>query len=97
LILEVATLQVRAGQAQEFEAAFTRARPIIASMRGFISLELVRCLEVENKYVLLVRWQTLADHVEGFRRSAEYQQWKALLHHFYEPTPLVEHYAALDD
>ena len=92
MILEIATLVVRRGREQEYEAAFGRARDIIARMRGFISLELVRCLEIESKYVLLVRWETLADHVEGFRQSPEYQQWRALLHPFYEPTPQVEHY-----
>jgi heme-degrading monooxygenase HmoA len=93
LILEIASLNVKPGQEQEFEASFARARAIISSTRGFLSLELQRCIEVPNKYALLVRWETLADHVEGFRGSADYQQWRALLHHFYDPAPVVEHYA----
>ena len=39
-----------------------------------------------------VRWQTLADHTVGFRGSAEYQTWRRLLHHFYDPFPTVEHF-----
>ena len=27
--------------------------------------------------------------------DAAYQEWKALLHHFHEPFPVVEHYAPL--
>jgi heme-degrading monooxygenase HmoA len=49
-------------------------------------------MEAENKYLLIVRWQTLQDHTEGFRNSNEYQEWKKLLHHFYDPFPTVEHY-----
>ena len=92
MILEVAMLNVRKGQAAEFEKTFTLAKNIISTMPGFISYELHRCIEVENQYLLLVRWRRLEDHMEGFRKSAEYQDWKRLLHHFYDPFPTVEHF-----
>ncbi len=92
MILEVAILNVRTGQEAEFERAFARAAPIIASMKGYITHELQRCLETPHRYILLVRWQTLEDHTVGFRSSAEYQEWRRLLHHFYDPMPVVEHY-----
>jgi heme-degrading monooxygenase HmoA len=92
LILEVAVLNIKPGLAADFEAAFLVAEKIIAGMSGYVSHELQRCLEVENRYILLVRWQTLADHTIGFRQSAEYQEWRSLLHHFYDPFPIVEHY-----
>ncbi len=92
MILEVANLNVRDGQTREFEKTFSEAQKIIASSPGYISHELQRCVEQTNQYVLLVRWQTIEDHEVGFRRSAPYQQWKQLLHHFYEPFPTVRHY-----
>ena len=92
MILEVAILNVKAGETAAFEAAFAEAQKIIAGMAGYVNHELQKCLEVPNQYILLVRWQTLEDHTVGFRKSAEYQQWKALLHHFYDPFPIVEHY-----
>jgi heme-degrading monooxygenase HmoA len=92
VILESAVLNVRPGQESAFEAAFGEARSIIASTPGFIALELQRCIETPSRYLLLVRWVTLEHHTVGFRTSAEYQRWKALLHHFYDPFPTVEHY-----
>jgi len=92
MILEVATLDVRPGQEADFETAFAEASAIISSMAGYLSHDLQRCLEKRNRYVLLVNWQTLEDHTVGFRGSAEYRRWKALLHHFYDPFPTVEHY-----
>ena len=92
MILEVALLNIRFGQEAEFESAFTQAAPIIASMKGYISHELQRCLETPTRYILLVLWQTLEDHTVGFRGSAEYQEWRRLLHHFYDPFPVVEHF-----
>ncbi|MBD1855066.1 MULTISPECIES: antibiotic biosynthesis monooxygenase family protein [Leptolyngbya] len=96
MILEVAILEVKPGLAQQFEAAFQTAVPIIASMSGYISHELQSCVETPNRYILLVRWQTLEDHTIGFRQSKEYQQWRSLLHHFYDPFPTVEHYQIVE-
>ena len=95
MILEVAILDVKSGESEAFETAFSKAQSIIASMQGYISHELQKCLDQENRYVLLVKWETLKDHTEGFRNSDEYQEWKALLHHFYEPFPEVQHYELL--
>jgi heme-degrading monooxygenase HmoA len=92
MILEVAVLDIKPGLSAEFEAVFQVAKNIISVMPGYVSHELQQCLEKDDRYILLVRWQTLEDHTIGFRQSAEYQEWRALLHHFYDPFPVVEHY-----
>ena len=92
MILEAAPLQVRPGQYDAFEAAFREAQTIIASMPGYLSHELQRCLEREGSYLLLVRWESVEAHEAGFRKSPQYQRWKELLHHFYDPFPPVNHY-----
>jgi heme-degrading monooxygenase HmoA len=94
MILEVAILNIKQGLEADFEASFSQAKDIIAASPGFISLQLQRCLETESRYILLVNWDTLEAHTEGFRKSEAYQQWKVLLHHFYDPFPVVEHYQA---
>jgi len=94
-ILEVAVLDVRSGRGAAFESAFAEAQRIIASMPGYQRHELRRCMERADRYLLLVWWDTLEDHTEGFRGSPQYQEWKRLLHHFYDPFPTVEHYAVL--
>jgi len=96
MILEAAMLQVRPGTEETFEAAFRDASSIIASMRGYHAHELHRCLEVPAKYLLLVRWERLEDHTIGFRTSPAYQEWKRLLHQFYDPFPIVEHFEPVD-
>lgn len=92
MILEVAILTVRPGQGAAFEQAMTSARPLIAATPGFRSIELRPCVETPGRYLLLVTWDTLEDHTVGFRQSARYEQWRALLHGFYDPFPIVEHY-----
>ena len=95
MIQEVAILNIKSNLNDEFEAAFQQASTIIASMPGYISYSLQKCLEVDNQYLLLVQWQTLEDHTIGFRQSEQYQTWKELLHHFYDPFPTVEHYQTI--
>ena len=70
------------------------ALPLISATPGFGGLEVRPCLETPGRYLLLVRWEKLEDHTQGFRGSERYQKWRALLHHFYEPFPLVEHYGS---
>ena len=92
MILEVAILNIKNGLSEDFEKSFQVAQKIISSMKGYISHELKKCIEQDDKYILLVNWETIEDHEIGFRKSEEYKQWKALLHYFYEPFPIVEHY-----
>ncbi|NJP11422.1 MAG: antibiotic biosynthesis monooxygenase [Leptolyngbyaceae cyanobacterium RU_5_1] len=92
MVLEVAMLNVKSGMEQEFENAFKKASALISSMDGYYSHELHRCIEIPEKYLLLARWRTVEDHTVGFRNSSKYQEWKQLLHHFYAPFPVVEHF-----
>jgi heme-degrading monooxygenase HmoA len=91
-VLEVAVLDVRAGQSDDFEEAFARAASILRASPGYQRHELRRCAERESRYLLLVWWDSIESHTRDFRESAGYQRWKALLHHFYQPFPEVEHY-----
>lgn len=92
MILEAVMLQVKSGSEEKYEDAYREASKIIASMHGYITHELHRCMEVKGKYLLQVRWETLEDHTVGFRESSEYQEWKKLLHPYYAPFPVVEHF-----
>lgn len=92
MILEHAPLSVRSGQEAAFEAAFREAQRLIAASPGYRSHELLRCMERPGEYLLLVRWDSLAAHEVGFRQSAAYQEWRLLLHHFYDPFPVVSHF-----
>jgi heme-degrading monooxygenase HmoA len=92
VVLEVAVLNVIEGRETAFEENFAQAAPLIASIPGYISHDLRRCIEKPNRYLLLVQWETLEAHTTGFRTSSQYEEWRKLLHHFYDPFPIVEHY-----
>ena len=95
MITVVAILNVRAGQTAAFEAAFQQAAALIASAPGYQGHELQRCTDTPGRYLLLERWTTRDAHMLGFRQSPAFQEWSRLTHPFYDPFPIVEHYAPL--
>lgn len=92
MVLEVAILNVRRGEGEAFEAAFREAQGIVSSSLGYRGHVLRRCVEAEDRYLLLVEWDSLESHTRGFRESPAYARWRELLHPFYDPFPTVEHY-----
>jgi heme-degrading monooxygenase HmoA len=92
VITEHALLDVIPGREEEFVESMERAKAIVAASPGFVSLRVERCVERPSCFLLLVEWERLEDHTEGFRGSAGYRDWRAALHHFYDPFPVVEHF-----
>ena len=93
VITEHGLLPVRTGQEEAFEAAFAEAKALILASPGCQGVTLGRCVERPGSYLLLVEWDTIDDHLVGFRQSPAFQEWRRLLHHFYEPAPVIEHFA----
>ena len=96
MILETAILDVNPGRSADFERSFSEASPLLAATPGYQRHELRSSVEKRDRYLLLVWWDTLESHTEGFRGSERYADWSALLHDYYDPFPEVEHYRLLD-
>ena len=92
VIIEHVLLPVKPGQEADFEAAFTQAKVLIRRAVGCEGVTLSRCVERPSTYLLLVEWARIEDHMQGFRESDDYQEWRRVLHHFYDPAPVVEHF-----
>ncbi len=92
MILELATIDIQKGKNSEFEVNLAQAKEVISQAKGFQSIDFQRCIEIENRYVLFIYWDTLEDHTEGFRNSELFMQWRVLIGHFFENPPLVQHF-----
>ncbi len=96
-VLERALISVRAGNEDAFEAAYAKAVAYLRGAAGCRDVRLLRGVEDPSTYLLLVRWATLEDHTVGFRQSAAFGQWRALLGEHFASPPQVEHYQPLAD
>lgn len=92
MVLEVAVFRIHPGQGEPFEAAFRQASQFISQAPGYLGHELQRGIENPAGYLLFVRWQTVEDHMTGFRTSPLFGQWRALLQPFFAEPSKVEHY-----
>lgn len=95
MITEHALITIQPGRQAEFEQQFPNAKAVISQASGFVDLHLHRGIEAENTYLLLIRWQTLEDHTVGFRQSALFQEWRAIIGPFFAAPPVVDHFAQL--
>lgn len=96
MVLERALIPILPGQEEQFEQAIAKARDVIAQAQGFRTLQLLRGIESQHTYLLLIEWETLEDHVPGFRESVLFDQWRALIGPYFDGAPQVEHYTPLD-
>jgi heme-degrading monooxygenase HmoA len=96
MIIEIAQLQVKPGQTAAFERDFAVASTYIRRIDGYLAHELQRCLEDDHRYLVVVHWTTVEAHLEGFRQSPEFLEWKRLLHRYYELSPTIEHFARVE-
>lgn len=92
MIVEHGLLHVVPGREEEFEAALAEAKLLVAAAPGFRSLRVSRGVESPSTYLLLVEWERLEDHTEGFRGSPAFTEWRRLVGDFWEPKPTVEHF-----
>lgn len=95
MILELATIDIKAKQGAEFEAALLQAQEVLKTAKGYVSHEFKKCIEQENRYILLITWETLEDHTVGFRESELFQRWRIIIGPYFDKAPVVVHYTAI--
>lgn len=91
MILEIAQIEVKEGLAQEFEAAVKKAEPIFKRAKGCRGVALERSIEKPHRYRLLVRWDSVENHVVDFQKSPDFLEWRKLVGGCFASMPAVEH------
>ncbi len=94
MVIEHAVFDIKEDKRAAFESAFAQGALLISASPGYISHGIHGCIETPGRYLILIRWRTREDHTVGFRNSANYPDFKKLLHPFMDPFPLIEHFEA---
>jgi quinol monooxygenase YgiN len=92
MILEVATMNIQSGTRAAFEAAFVEARKVIMQAEGCGSVELRRSVDTADRYLVCIEWPSVRHHMEGFRNSPLFQEWRRLIGPYFAAPPVVEHF-----
>jgi heme-degrading monooxygenase HmoA len=93
MILEIASVDIQSDKHDEFEVAIKRAvDTVLIKAKGFISFELQHGIEKAERITLLIRWETLDDHMVAFRQSDQYTRWREIIEPYFASTPQVDHW-----
>ena len=97
MILELATIDIKQGTNAEFEINLEKAQAILSQAEGYIEHEFQKCIENENRYILLIKWVSFEAHIggentEGFRGFELFKEGRGLIGQFFEKPPHVEHF-----
>lgn len=95
MILELATIDIKPGTNAEFEQSLEKAQAVISQSKGYLGHDFKKCVEQQNRYVLLIRWESLEAHTIGFRESELFKEWRGWIGPFFENPPVVLHYEDL--
>lgn len=98
MILELADLRIQPGKQAEFDAAIQQGvRDVISKAKGFLGFQVQKCIETPERYVLMIRWETLENHTVDFRQSEAFAAWRGIVGPFFAQPPQVEHFELLAD
>lgn len=93
MILEIADMRIHPGQNAAFEAALAGALASVASRaKGFRSAKVQRGIESPDRYAVMLWWDTVDDHMVGFRQGPLFAEWRGAIGPFFAQPPAVEHF-----
>ena len=96
MVLEVALIDVQAGQEDAFAAAYAEGASGLAETPGCRTVRMTRGIESPNRFVLLVEWDSVAAHEENFRATERFTTWRSLIGPYFAGPPVVEHFTDVD-
>ena len=92
VVLEVAEIYVTPGREAEFTAAYRKARELVAASPGLRSIRMTQGIETPSRFVLLIEWDSVEAHEQGFRQTERYRKWREAIGPYFSRPPLVEHF-----
>lgn len=75
MIVEYIRYGIPAQDAAAFEADYGKAGLSLDASPHCMGYELSRCLDEASCYILRIEWDSVEGHMQGFRRSGDFQQF----------------------
>lgn len=94
MVIERVDMMIKAGMRAEFSAVMQKRREVILAAVGCRAVDMGWGVESPGKFLLMVRWRAVADHI-AFTRSPTYAEFAAPLGGFIDTTPAVEHFTLI--
>jgi heme-degrading monooxygenase HmoA len=96
MILEHVDIHIVPGKSSEFEAAIAHGLSTIhtqaTGMRGY---RVDRCIESAERYIMQIWWDSIDDHMVGYRQGPLSPAFRALIESFLAQTPVMQHFESV--
>jgi len=96
MVLEVAEIKVTPGQEDAFKEAYRSARELVKVSPGLRTMRMTQGVESPSRFVLLIEWDSVEAHEQGFRETDRYVKWREAIGPYFAQPPLVEHFDNID-
>jgi len=93
VVLEVVDIRAREGEQAAFEEAVVRGiETVVAKAKGFRGYKVNRGVESPDRFLVMIFWDTIDDHMVGFRESEAFDEWRAIVGGLFAEPPKMEHF-----
>ncbi|GCF07953.1 antibiotic biosynthesis monooxygenase family protein [Dictyobacter arantiisoli] len=92
MIVEYTRYSVAEGQGEALENAYQHAQSALKESPHCLSYELSRCAEEPTSYILRIEWDSSEGHLQGFRKSPEFQGFFENVRPFFNNIQEMRHY-----
>jgi hemoglobin len=96
MLVEYLRYHVSPDRKADFEDAYRKAQAHLKASPHCLGYELTRCVKELQRYVLRILWDSAEGHLQGFRTSAEFSKFFALVRPFVSNCREMEHYEVTD-
>ncbi len=92
MVLEVIRYLIAGGQENQFETDYGKASEFLNASPHCLSYTLARSGKEQNRYVMLIEWDSATGHLQGFRQSPDFAKFFALVKPYFNMIEEIEHY-----
>jgi quinol monooxygenase YgiN len=92
MIVEYTRYTIPQDRREAFEAAYADAQDALAGSEHCLAYELSRCVEDPTSYVLRIEWDSGDGHLQGFRRSPQFESFFAAVRPYVNEIEEMRHY-----
>ncbi|MCT2581861.1 group II truncated hemoglobin [Actinophytocola gossypii] len=96
MTIEYIRYRVPADRSAEFEDAYRRAAAHLAAAPECRGIELTRCEEEPESYVVRLTWTSTHDHLDGFRKGPNFPPFFAQIRGFVDDIQEMRHYTPVE-
>ena len=95
MVIEYIRYKVPATEAEAFERDYASAGAVLATSPHCLRYELSRCVDEPASYVVRIEWDSIEEHMRGFRSSTVFQRFFALVRPYVQQIEEMRHYELL--